>query len=670
MSRKIRESIIENVRGFNNSSVDPSDIDESNVIVGLDLDYDIVSANINSEYTSLANSHNTEMDNYNRSYRAYAMEPMGNEIVGMSQTITPLIYEKVEWISATINKIITESNDAYDVVPMGANNAFPAEVAKLVLNDVIGSGADAHNTLTDFIRSSFIAGNSYIKCGWSDPTPCNPVGHFTFECVPNERLRWDHDYGSFYKSPCVYDTTMESMSDIILAAESDGDWMIDRLSDALSETGGEGGADSTKSEADRYNTSSSSGSASVDKPTDSRGMYQVTECWTHYDIDDDGVAEPVVAVFVNSYLVRFVKNQMPDGKHPYICTQGKRNPHEALGWTMEKVLGHNQRNATMIDRMIINNISSQDNGIMMYNERNVSPLAAQMHKRGLPRTMLPVGDIGNSIAPVPGQQLPPHVQQYKDNILSTADGLSGYTKSVNLDVQMLKGTANNGNIVNSSGQTRIWDDTKRILEMGYKPLAMKCLAYCSQWMTTGDFEKRFGIALSKKEVKELFSSVRHKINVSVSLPSDNAEKLQQMMNWAQYFLPQAQPGQDGQMSEHASAIAKAGEDMAFYAAKLMGIPEFERALNGGKKFVGINGLSVSQEDIDSFRAGISGGDREGELDQEFAAEAIANAEAGIEAEEELLRAADDGGLGNEEAFGIEGVFGTEQDVQGGDGLLP
>lgn len=669
MGKSIRTKIVNGIGGVDDNN---SEVSQSNKVDGFDIDYDVTRLDLLGEYESLKSSYDEEMRAYNSCYRAYSMLPIGNERIGMSQTITPIIYEKIEWISATINKIVTESNDAFEVTAMGDENIFSANASKELLTDAIGADANSHVSITDIVRTSFIAGNAYAKCNWEDPTKSNPIGHFSFEAVPNERLRWDHDYGSFYNSPCVYDTTNQSMSSIILAAESDGDWMLDKLNIALKSSGSSNGEDNNKTNSDRYNSSASSASSSVEKPGDSRKMYTMIEAYTEYDINGDGVAEKVIAVFVNNEMVRFVENNLPDEDHPYLCNQGKRDPHEALGWTMEKILGHNQHNATMIDRMIINNIAAQDNGIMMYDENNVTPLAASMHKIGMPRTMLPVGDISRAIAPVPTTPMQPHVAAYKDNLLSMSDGLSGFTKSTNLDVQMLKGTANNANIVNNSGQTRIWEDTKRFMEMFYKPLASKCVAYSGVFLTPKDFETRFGIKLSKKEISSLFSVSRYKIKVNVSLPSDNAEKLQQMMTWAQYFMPMAAPDANGQLSEDGQKISKAASKMAFYAAKLMNIPEFERDLNGGE-FIGTNGLSVTEEDLDNFRASIDGFDQgDGMLD-------IASFEDGANQEmsdygygEPDQSSPEDGGeIGSGQENGqLEGLLGSGGNVEGGDGLLP
>jgi hypothetical protein len=101
--------------------------------------------------------------------------------------------------------------------------------------------------------------------------------------------------------------------------------------------------------------------------------------------------------------------------------------------------------------------------------------------------------------------------------------------------------------------------------------------------------------------------------------------------------------------------------MAFAAAKLMGLPNIERDVNGGK-FVGINGLSVSEEDINIFRESVSGPSDTNTLESGLEAEEQARAETEQLAQEETLLSDDEAGGAVEDLDGLGGLLGAEGDV--------
>ena len=131
-------------------------------------------------------------------------------------------------------------------------------------------------------------------------------------------------------------------------------------------------------------------------------------------------------------------------------------------------------------------------------------------------------------------------------------------------------------------------------------------------------------------------------------------------------MPMAQPGPDGQMTPEAELIAKAGSKMAFESAKLMGLSGIERDVNGGE-FIGINGLSVTQEDIDTFRASVSGSSGKDQLNEALLGEELARAEADAILQEEAMQGGDPSGLGGGELDELGALLGAEGNVPLDDG---
>lgn len=97
------------------------------------------------------------------------------------------------------------------------------------------------------------------------------------------------------------------------------------------------------------------------------------EYWGFYDINDNGILEPIVATWIGSTLIRLEKNPYPDGKLPIVVVPYMPRKRELYGEADAELLGDNQAVLGAVMRGMIDLLGRSANG-----------------QRGMPKGMLDV----------------------------------------------------------------------------------------------------------------------------------------------------------------------------------------------------------------------------------------------------------------------------------------
>ena len=88
----------------------------------------------------------------------------------------------------------------------------------------------------------------------------------------------------------------------------------------------------------------------------------VYEYWGNYDIDEDGIAEPIVCAWIGNTIVRLQSNPYPDQRPPFIVVPFNAVPFQLHGESLASVIGDNQKVKTAIIRGVIDNMAQSNNG--------------------------------------------------------------------------------------------------------------------------------------------------------------------------------------------------------------------------------------------------------------------------------------------------------------------
>jgi len=93
-----------------------------------------------------------------------------------------------------------------------------------------------------------------------------------------------------------------------------------------------------------------------------RKQIEVVEYWGNYDMNEDGIAEPVVCTWVGDTIIRLEENPFPDNKHPFVSCAYDSEPFSIYGVSQGDVISTDQKIKTGIKRAIIDTLDASTNG--------------------------------------------------------------------------------------------------------------------------------------------------------------------------------------------------------------------------------------------------------------------------------------------------------------------
>ena len=96
-----------------------------------------------------------------------------------------------------------------------------------------------------------------------------------------------------------------------------------------------------------------------DKP---RQQIEVIEYWGNFDMNEDGIAEPVVCTWVGDTIIRIEDNPFPDNKHPFVSCAYDSDPFSIYGSSQGDVISTDQKIKTGIKRAILDTLDASTNG--------------------------------------------------------------------------------------------------------------------------------------------------------------------------------------------------------------------------------------------------------------------------------------------------------------------
>lgn len=93
-----------------------------------------------------------------------------------------------------------------------------------------------------------------------------------------------------------------------------------------------------------------------------RKEIEVVEYWGNYDMNDDGIAEAIVCVWVGNTIIRLEENPYPDQKVPFVSCGYDSDPFSVMGKPNADLLSNKQKIKTGIERAFLDTINSSTNG--------------------------------------------------------------------------------------------------------------------------------------------------------------------------------------------------------------------------------------------------------------------------------------------------------------------
>ena len=506
----------------------------------------------------------------------YMGRPYGNEVKGKSTIVTRDIKKFSEWLQASILDPFTSTPDIIKCTPSNPDSIQLARNAEMILNQQFCRQFSRYNFLSQALKVMDIEGTVVVKTGWEFLEQEREVVHK--EMVPimdangnividpmTGQPPVDPNTGQPMMQPIVYKKKekvrvidkptaavvrnkdiyidpsclgdFDNMQFIIHEYETDLSTLksdkrfknIDKIKPSgredydLDETYGE--RDSTYFEF-------------ADKP---RMKILVREYWGNYDLDGDGIAEPIVCAWVDNLVIRLEANPYPDKKPPFIITPILPIPFQLTGEANAELLGDTQRLKTAIMRGFIDNMAASNNAQVGVVRGALTPENRDRMLRG-ENFEFNQGVNKDSFYIGSFNQLPNSMFNLLQLVDSEATQLTGInTFGNNQTTNMIgeNGASNRG--VLDGGNLRKLMMVKNISENLIKPLMRKWLEYDAELLPPETVvrstknDKEFEII--KRD--DLYGSMD--LDITISTNEDNAAKARELAFLLQTIGPNEDP---------------------------------------------------------------------------------------------------------------------------------
>lgn len=533
---------------------------ENNVLRALQGDYELCKS-YNKKWHNLIDEWTDE----------YMGRPYGNEKEGKSKIVTRDIKKHSEWLQASILDPFVSTPDIIKCSPTNIQSIKLARNAEMILNQQFCRQFNRYNFLSRALKVMDIEGTCIVKTGWEfleeerevyekqvipmidemgnpvinemDGQPVlqeikvkvkkkvRVIDKPTAEVVRNKDI--------FLDPRCL--GNIENMQFIIHEYETDlstlkSDKRFKNIDKIKVDT------DNEKEYKDNdYGELDGETFEFNDKP---RKKIIVREYWGNYDLNDDGIAEPIVCAWVGNICIRLEENPYPDKKPPFIITPVLPIPFQLIGESNAELLGDTQKLKTAIMRGFIDNLAASNNAQIGVRQGALDAINQKRMLEGK-NFMFMSGTAGEAFWTGSFNQLPNSIFNLLQLLDAEATSLTGVnTYGTNQTTNMLGENAASSRGVLDGGNLRKLMIVKNISENLIKPLMRKWLEYDAVLLPEETIIRATANNSGEFEVirrDDLYGSID--LELTISTNEDNAAKARELA----FLLQTIGPNEDAQV---------------------------------------------------------------------------------------------------------------------------
>lgn len=484
----------------------------------------------------------------------YNGDPYGNEQKGKSAIVSRDIKKQSEWQHATIVDPFVSTSDVIKCVPITYEDEASARQNELLLNAQFCRKFDRYNFMSKAVKVLDQEGTLVIQTGWdyedkevttiAETVIVNEYGQEVIveqevtETVivknqPTAKVCRNHD---IYIDPTCQDN-LDNAQFVIYRYESD-------LS-SLRKDGRYKNLDkidnSSMGDYDYYNPDSTY----FKFADDARKKHLVYEYWGNYDINGDGIAEPIVCAWVNDVIIRLQSNPYPDGKPPFIVVPFNSIPFKIHGEANAELIGDNQKVKTAIIRGIIDNMAQSNNGQVAVRKGALDQINRKKFIAGqnFEFNGTPNDFWQGNYNSIPGSAF--DMIGLMNNEIESITGTKSFSGGINGG--SLGATATGARGALDATATRRMNIVRNIAENLVKPLIRKWMAYNSEFL-----EDEEVVRVTNEEfvpVRRDDLDGRIDLDITISTAEDNAAKSQELS----FLLQTLGPNEDPEIRRHIMA---------------------------------------------------------------------------------------------------------------------
>lgn len=478
---------------------------------------------------------NNELEAKRKVWRSeYDGKPYGNEQTGKSKIVSRDIKKQSSWQHAGIIDPFVSSSDIIKASPVTYEDRASARQNQLLLNTQFTRQFNRYNFMTKAIKVLDIEGTVVIQTGWKYEdkeveveVPVIEIDEYGREYIsgtsiekeivvvknqPTAKVCRNEDI--FIDPTCQDD--MDDCQFVIYRYETD---LSTLKKDGKYKNLTKIPVDSSKDH--DYDAPDGTDFQFEDNP---RKKLVVHEYWGNYDVNGDGIAEPIVCSWINDTIIRLQNNPFPDQKPPFIIVPFNSVPFQMHGESNAELISDNQKVKTAVLRGIMDNMNQSNNAVVGMKKGALDPTN---RKKFLAGKNFEYNTAAGDFWTGSYNQLPSSVFDVlakMDADIESITGIKGFSGGISGN--SLGSTATGARGALDATSTRRLNVVRNIAENLVKPLMRKWMAYNNEFLDEGEVvrytESEF-IEIRKDDLDG-----RIDIDIQVSTAEDNAAKAQEL----------------------------------------------------------------------------------------------------------------------------------------------
>lgn len=440
----------------------------------------------------------------------YNGEPYGNESDGHSKVVVKDIKKAVEWFLPNAVEPFVSKNRIVKLAGITADDVQRANIAEKLLNYQFVRNFDRYNFIYDCFKVGATEGTTIIKCGWDyqEEEKVEVLESYTEEQLQiamNQGIEVEvSDDGkakltkrrvTSNKPTAVIVRNGKFFIDPTAESIDTAEYCVDDRDATLSSLKSEGiyknlddlsrGVELSDSSAEnaRFQQGGDRGFNDRDYESGDKSLGKVTvhEYWGNLDINDTGIAIPVVVSWVGNTIIRMEENPYPDKEKPYVATPFTKTPFMFWGDALAEFISDGQFIRSGIMRAMLDNVAQSNNGFKFFRKGSLDAVNRKKLRSGIGGDIEVNGD-KNDMWDGNFNQMPATIFNMFEMIQRENESLSGISNvAQGLDSRALN-SATASSIAQSSGQKRMMEIVRRYSEL-MKQLFRKWISYNKEYLT-------------------------------------------------------------------------------------------------------------------------------------------------------------------------------------------
>ena len=462
--------------------------------------------------------------------------PYGNEVKGKSRIVSKDVKRQLDWMLPSLADPFLSSPNIVKCSPITFEDSLSARQNELVLNTQFCRKFPRYNFMMKALKVLATEGTLVVQTGWDyedeevetmvETIEVDPDSGEEFITIKKDkvlRVKKNQPTATVCRNEDIYldPTCMDDMDKC--------QFVIHRYETDISTLKADGRYKNLDKVAQFETDYKDYGYYPQDKTyfqfnDQARKKLVVHEYWGNYDINEDGIAEPIVCAWIGNTIIRLQSNPYPDQKPPFLVVPFNAVPFQLHGESLAEVIGDNQKVKTAITRGIIDNMAQSNNGqvAMRKGALDLTNRKKFLEGKNFEFNGSPGDFWQGSYNQIPSSAF--DVMTLMNNEIESQTGVKSFSGGISGNSLGVSATGARGALDATS--TRRLSLVRNISENLIKPLMRKWMSYNSEFLEDEEVVRITNEEFVPVRRDDLMGNVD--IEISISTAEDNAARSQEL----------------------------------------------------------------------------------------------------------------------------------------------